>query len=764
MGEIIRHNQASFTAGELSPRLYGRVDLKFYQNGLYNCTNMVPFEQGSITRRTGTNYVATAKSGTDNTLLVPFSFNTIQSYILEFGNLYMRVYRNRGQVIASGTTPYEMVTPWVQTDVPLLKFTQSADFLYVFHPKYPPQQITRTADNAWSIAPIVFQDGPYLNENSIAATTLSPSVLTVGSSTTITASATTGINSGAGFLATDVGRLIRIFNGTTAIWGNATITAVGSTTSVTATVNSAFGAVTATPNWSLGAWSATTGYPSVVTLFGERLYAANTTTQPDTLWGSVVGSFTNFAPTDTSGTVADDSAFTFTLNSDQVDAIYWMVATRVLFLGTSGSEWSVSGGSFGSTAPITPTNVVVLRQTNYGARPQGQAQRINNKVLFATRTGRRFFKAEYQFSSDSYIANNLTQYANHITGIDGINYFDVKNEPDTEVWACRVNGGLITLTYNPDEGVVGWAEHILGGSFNGGIAQTRSVAVIPSPDLSIDDVWLLVKRTVNGQTVQFVEYIGNDYLPVNLIPDEAYFVDAGLTYNGYYASSVTLTSAALGATTITAANAVFASTDVGKVFKDGKGGLATITAFTSSTILVATVTSVLSGTSYAQNAWSLGAINFSGVLHLENTICSVLGDGADLPQVTISNTGTFTLDNYYSRVAVGLPYVSQIITLPVEEQLPMTQQGMFRRVVRVHIRYYNSVGLTFYADGQGQQPQVVDFRTGSQNVGMAIPLYQGILTRNPPSGYDKDGRLVVQSPSTLPMTILCITQEVDLGG
>ena len=165
--------KSNFSAGELSPRMVGRVDLDKYYQGCDTLENFLIYPQGGIYRRPGTRFVAIAKNPTDDIHLIPFRFSSIQNYVLEMGNLYTRFYRNGGQIQSAGN-PVELVTPYAVADTALLKWAQSADTLYLAHSTYAPQKITRTSDTAWNIQRIDFLDGPYQDANLITTAKLQP--------------------------------------------------------------------------------------------------------------------------------------------------------------------------------------------------------------------------------------------------------------------------------------------------------------------------------------------------------------------------------------------------------------------------------------------------------------------------------------------------------------------------------------------------------------------------------------------------------------
>jgi hypothetical protein len=515
----------NFTAGELSPKLYGRVDISKYANGVQTMTNMLVQKHGPAARRGGTYYAATVKTSADATRLLPFEFSVTQAYILEFGDQYIRFYKNYGQITSGPfdgvfsiefdkTGAYEIATPYAASDVFELVITQSADVLYIAHEDYAPRKLSRTGDTNWTLTEIDFFDGPY-NATNTSTTTLALSGTT--GSVTVTASANT-------FASTDVGRSIR-WRDPASNWTWLEITAYTSATQVTATIrgeNASAG--TATENWRLGAFSDTTGYPAVVTFFEQRLVWGATTERPQSMFFSVSADYENYAPTERDGTVIDDNGFVYTIATDQVNVIRWMRAGRVLSVGTAGGEFIVSQGD--TNNPISPTNTRVVRQTTFGSA-QVTPPQVGNSVLFLQRASRKVREYVYQFETDAYTAPDLSILAEHITE-GGVIDMAYQQEPDSIVWMVRSDGTLLGMTYERAQDVVGWHKHTIGGSN----AKVKSVAVIPSEDGTRDDLWLIVERTVNGATVQHVEFMTAGLPEGATTTTQATFLDSMLTYSG----------------------------------------------------------------------------------------------------------------------------------------------------------------------------------------------------------------------------------------
>ena len=337
----------NFTAGELSPRLDGRNDLSKYPAGCKKLENIVIYPHGAAARRPGTQFISEVKTSSAKTRLIPFEFSTTQTYVLEFGNQYMRVYKDKGRVETSPGTAFEISTPYLTAELFDIKFAQSADVMYLTHPSHPTKKLSRTGHTAWTLTTVNFTNGPFLDSN-ISTTTLQPSG--TSGSVTITASAST-------FVSTDVDRLVRIGDGI------AKITNFGSATSVTATTSTNFANTNAVTDWSLGAFSNTTGHPSCVTFFEQRLVFAATLNNPQTIYFSKSGDYENM-DANIGGTVADDDAIVYTIASNQVNAIRFLSPTRTLIIGTAGGEFAVYGG--GDNDAITPTNIIIKKQSNFG--------------------------------------------------------------------------------------------------------------------------------------------------------------------------------------------------------------------------------------------------------------------------------------------------------------------------------------------------------------------------------------------------------------
>ena len=508
----------NFTGGELSPRLDGRNDLQKYSTGCKTLENMIIFPHGSAARRSGTQFVAEVKDSTKETRLIPFEFSTTQTYILEFGNQYIRFYKDDGQILSSGS-PYEISSPYLEAELFDIKFAQSADVMYICHPNHAARKLARTGHTSWTLTEVDFQNGPFMDHN-ISTTTLTPSHTSVGSSGNLTLSSTTGVNDDQGWLSTDVGRLVHFKD------GHYKITSVTSTTVAVATSIVAPSSGSADTDFALGSFSDTTGHPSCVTFFEQRLVFAATLSQPQTIFFSKSGDYENMDD-NYHGTVADDDAIIYTIASNQVNAIRFMTATRTLIIGTAGGEFAVSGGSVDNA--ITPTNILIKKQSNNGAA-NVDALAVGNATLFLQRAKRKLRELAYNFDVDGYVAPDLTILAEHISE-GGFKQLSYQQEPNQIIWCVRNDGQLVGLTYQREQQVVAWHRHIFGGN-----AVCESVATIPT-DNSEYQTWVINKRTIDGSTKRYVEYLHN--YDFDETDDTSFnFLDSQLEYDGSPATTI----------------------------------------------------------------------------------------------------------------------------------------------------------------------------------------------------------------------------------
>ena len=168
-------SQVSFAAGELAPSLYGREDLAKYAVGLRTLKNFTVHPHGGVSNRAGMRFAAEAKYADKAVRLAPFEYSDAESYLLEFGDKYVRFYKDGAQLMKDGAA-YELSTPYLEDELPALSFAQSADVLFIVHPNHPPMELARYSDTDWTLEKFAFKGGPYRTMNSTDTTVALSSV------------------------------------------------------------------------------------------------------------------------------------------------------------------------------------------------------------------------------------------------------------------------------------------------------------------------------------------------------------------------------------------------------------------------------------------------------------------------------------------------------------------------------------------------------------------------------------------------------------
>jgi hypothetical protein len=698
----------NFNSGEWSPMLAARVDLKKYSAACQLLENFILLPYGGVIRRPGTQYLGAAKFADKRCRLVGFNFSVTTNFILEFGNLYVRFWTNGVQVMTPGnpTVPLEQTTPYLEADISKIQYCQINDLMYMTHPNYPPQKLTRIADDNWTFAEVAFKWPCLLEENS-KNITITPSATSGSISLTASAAvfeagdvgstwqighnmagasqtyievalgATTGTSAPlrvrgpwsfttygtwSGLITinrtiyeTGVAEVIRTYansvdgqrNVATSgnedkdcslqlffytqgsagssnpigrlefsnakVYGLVKITGYTSPTSVTGTVTWGLAQTTATTFWSQSAFSERQGFPRTVCLHEQRLVFGGTKRKPLSLHGSQIDDYENFQR----GSLADQ-AYLFNLAANESNPIQWMITQQKLLLGTAGDEWSV--GPQNEDNAMGPGNINAEKQSNFGSSYL-QAKVVNEVVLFCQRQGKKLRELTFSFEKDGWVAPDLTLLGAHIAG-SGFRETAFCQQPDAVFWCINNEGHLVGMTYERDQQVVGWHRHSTQGIF-------ESVATIYGGDLA-DEVWLSIKREINGTDVRYIERFDPNFRPTFEAEDKV---------NYWYL-------------------------DCAKRATSGTPG---------STV--------------------------AGLDHLEGATVGVLGNGANQPTRVVS-AGQISLQEPVTTVLVGLPYTSQVT--PMNINIPSqdgTTQGRKVRIHQMTARFYKSLTCQFSSNG-----------------------------------------------------------------
>lgn len=813
--------QTNFSAGEISPRLFARVDVAKYANGCYELDNFIVQRFGGIKKRGGTQYIASTKTAAKKARVVPFIFSVTQAYILEFGDLYVRFYTNGGRVEVA-SVPVEVATPWNENEIFDLQFAQSADVLYITHPNHAPRTLSRTSATTFVLDTIDFKDGPYLELNT-SSTTLTPAgrgaynptmsannapapnvvasadasadawkvfdenpdtlYSSIGATTgwiettngfpdvvdaywiqasstgsvidtpvnwtfegwtgtawvvldtrqgengwtrsqrryfsfinevdytkyrfkwtatdggadsriaelglhqqaedqtafNLTASSVTGINDGTGFQTTDGGRPIRLL-GSDGKWRWARIITRTSTTVVTIQLYvHALPDKTPISNWQLGAWSADTGFPAAVGFFNGRLCFARTATQPQTVWMSVVDDFTNFGISDP---LQDDDAITATIASDSLNEIKWIAEGTDLFVGTTAAIRTI--GPTSASAAFSPTNIRQKRETNFGAS-KVQPVRVGTTALYSGYYRKDIREIAFSFEVNGYVSQDLSILSEHIP--NDVKQIAYAQNPDSVVWAVDDNGALFGMTYERDQEVIAFHTHSIGGTS----VTVESVATIPGT--ASDEVWFVVRRTVNGSAVRYIERLHeglSDTIELGL----GRYLDSFLTYVG--PATTTLT----------------------------------------------------------------------GLSHLEGQSVFTWGTGFKQGPFTVTAGQITGIPTPVVNVSVGLPYTSTMQTLsPEAAARGGTAQTRLGRISEVFLRLNRSMGGTVGPADGTQEP--LDYTQSTDNdgaYGTGLALFSGDVRVPIAMEWGRQKRIKIVHSDPSPFHVLGLITEIRVSG
>ena len=692
--------QTNFTAGQLSARLHGRVDVNKYNNGLKTQKNAYSLPHGGVVRRGGFNYVAEAKGVASGSELV--ANGTFASNITGWTNKSV----GSGSSIAHATNLMNIVSVdannygWAEDEITTVagrRYVMS----FVIGTGAINVQIGTTTGGVDILASTSYAVGTHTIE-----------FIALSTSTFIGFKHTTGATHTLDTVSVKVAtqdakvRLVRFEFSITQAYilefgnlylrvykdngqihtGGAPVEVV--TPFTTAQVFDLYFAQSADTLYiahpshaprkltrtSDIAWTLATltfvsapadfvagvgDYPRCVTFFEERLYWAGTDNKPQTIWASKSGDFLNM----NQGTGLDDESVAFTLATDDVNVIRWMKASDVLLIGTVGGEFKLHG----SGNPVTPSNVRVVQETKYGSSTVTPIT-SGRAVLFNQRATKKIRQMIFDLNVEGFVAPDLTILAEDITG-GGLTHMAYQQEPDSIVWAVRADGVLLGLTYQRDQQVVAWHQHPVGGTN----AEVESVAVIPSADGKTDELWASIKRTIAGVTVRTIEYLNNSI-----------YVDSGLQYSG----SPTATLSGLG--------------------------------------------------------------------HLEGQTVQVLGDGAVFPNQTVTG-GSITLSDTVSAASVGLAYATELATLAPE--VPQTDGASFGKKKswnRIILNLYQTLGISV------NDKQLV-FRTGGDPMDSAPPLFTGQFDITNLGWKEADTSITIKQEQPLGMTLISITGEMSVN-
>lgn len=528
---MTRYTQRSFTGGELSPALYARNDLAKYAIGLKTLKNGFVRAEGCISNRPGLELICEVKNSAKKVRLIPFSFNTEQTYIIELGDKYARFIKDASQIVQQEdeNIKVEIITPYEEEDLFNIKYAQNADVLTLCHNNYLPAELSRYSHENWELKQITFQpqisppqtltaswkggnENPYtyyyvvtaVKKDSYEESNRSAEVSVKGE-----IESSWGVNEyiTINFSAVENAVEYNIYRKVNGIFAY-----VGTTSTTTFVDEKIEPDLTSTAPIFTNPFE-NENNPACVNYFQQRKVFACLKNSPQQLVASQTSTNNNF---NISRPLNSTDSINLTLSEREVNEIRHIIAMNDLILLTSGGEWKLNGadGAFCASSSLAASP-----QSFYGCSHVPPVV-SGNMILFAQSGGSVIRDLGYTYVSDSYDGEELSIFASHL--FEGKQVVDMaySKEPYRILWCVMSDGSVNALTYNKKQEVTGWHKHVTKGEF-------EAVAVIRE---GFEDVpYFVVKRKINGQTKRFIERLTSRYVEKT---QDGIFLDCALTYDG----------------------------------------------------------------------------------------------------------------------------------------------------------------------------------------------------------------------------------------
>lgn len=820
----------SFSAGEISPELHVRADLQKFSIGVKECTNFFVKPEGGAYNRPGFRFVAEIKdSSQDGVRLIPFRFNTEQTYVLETGDQYIRFVTNGGQVLDSGSLVYEVATPYALTDIERIQYTQSADVMTWVHPNYPITEVSRLDNDDWSVDTV--------NYGTTVSAPTNVSAVTVGTASTsddktyeyVVTAVRGGVESQASTSKTITMDAQSVTWGAKVNWsppvGGADYYNVYKAEVVGSGIYGWIGETESTwfDDYNIGP-DMTEGTPlfrdplsqfELTVSDGSALFigqmivgqTSNATAIIDDINGNditvkdvtgvfqsgetivetsfslsfsgITGSFSvgETVTGSTSGATATVKQF-FYINDVEVGEIFSLLEVENIS-GTFQDGEVLTGGTSGATATVdssgSSVNVTISSITfsNYPSTVAYYQQRIlfastysEPQTFYTTRTGNyKDFRTSSPTQDDDAItftiADNQVNEVRHIVSMG--------------ILMALTSGGVWKITEGENEvltpasvGAKKQTEH--GASWVKPLLVGDSVLYVQEQGTRIRDlIYTFEKDKYQGNDVtKFARHLFKEFEIIDWAyqdePDNIVWAVRsdgkllGLTYNAleqvmaWHVHETDGEFESVACVREGNGNALYAiiKREINGETKryiermDDRHDSQAIDSFY-----------VDSGLTYE----GVPADDISGLDHLEGKDVAVLADGHVVNNMTVSG-GSITLPYEASKVQVGLPYTSRIVTLRFDH-MEASSIAKNKRSDKLSLRFINSRGG--WVGQEGRQIDEIKWREQSDNY-EEIPLKTQDIDRPLSQGWSKDACIVIEQRDPLPMGILGIQPKVTMGG
>ncbi len=773
----------SFAGGELSPEMFGRLQDVKYQTGVAKLRNFIPLTQGPIRNRQGFKLVRETKHSDKKSRLFPFIFSVEQTVVIELNVDCFRFYHDGGILLDGNGDIYEVeiiaAMQYTEDELFDIHYVQSNDIITFVHPKHEPAILKRIGVTNWAFVnesyPIKI--GAVLNmsesveppenighsyyykvmgldslRNEGEPETSDPVDANFGLSDTYVnlswdklTAATKGYN------------IYRSANGPKGIFGfihTIPQPSVGST--VTMSDYDDYIDFSITPTISDNEFKSIGNYPAAVSYFEQRKCFGGTNLSPQKIWMTNTGTEYTFNHHKSS---QDDDRIEFQIAARELNSIRHIVPLSTLILLTESCEWRVR--SINSDA-LTPKSFSVQTQSYVGSS-NIQPVIINNSMIYVANRGQHLRELGYNWQSAGFVSNDVSLRSTHL--FENINIVDISymKTPDSIIWCVTNEGKLIGFTYVPEQQIGSFHHHDTQGEF-------ESCTVVSEGNE--DHLYVIVKREINGSLKRFVERMSSRFFSKK---EDAYFVDCGIYHDNKTQTKGTFTFETTSNWNIDSVHTIiftdaiftqsFSSYDEDEIIfwteTNIKITLKIINITFANGASVRTDKEIpISVRTIAISNWAMANNEFSGLEHLENEIVSILADGAVIPKQRVTNN-KIILQKPAIILSVGLPYESDVQTLPLIVQIEAFSQSRTKDINYAYVRIESSSGLWI---GPDENHLVEAVQRTSESYGEPVDLKSKDVKILISPKWQTYGQVYIRQQDPLPINIISFVLDVTIGG
>lgn len=759
----------SFAGGEVTPEFWGQIGDAKFQTGLAVCRNMIVLPHGPVANRSGFAYVNAVKTPAKRTRIIPFTFSTTQTMVLEFGDQYVR-FHTGGATLLSGGVPYEVATPYLEADLFDIHYVQSADVLTLVHPNYAPRELRRLSSTSWTLIAISF----------------TPLLTTPGAPSLTATLATTPTN-----LTTYSYKVSGV--GLTGLEESppSSVGVASTSASISAVTNASPGVLTTGVHNLVVGQSVNVSGVLGMTALNVNNYTINTVPSTSSMTLALAG-----VPVDTTAFGAYTSGGVVT-SSQVVNNLFQTGAFNTITWGSTGATlYNVYKQSNGLYGYIGQTDGLTFKDdnitANLGKTPPIVANPFIGAGLYPGAVSyfeqRRCFAGSINEPQNLRMTRSGTEsnmtYSIPVRDDDAINVRVAAREANTIRHIVPLTN-LVLLTAAAEWRVT---------SVNSDAITPTSISVKPQSYVGANNVQpVIVNNNIiygaarGGHLREMAyQYQAGGYVTGDLSLRAPHLVDGLNIVDMAYAKApqpliwmISSNGKLLGLTYVP-------EQQIGAWHQHDTDGLfesCCVVAEGDEDVLYVVVKRLINSTwtRYVERmrtrlfatpfdaffvdsgATYSGApvTTISGLSWLEGKTVSILGDGAVFPQKVVTG-GAITLEQACSKVQVGLQITADVQTLPLSAQIDAAYgQGRPKNINRAWPRVYKSSGV-FAGPSLTQLVRAKQRTVEPYGSAPDLKIDEMEITLEP--SWQSGGQIYIRQSDPLPLTLISLTVEAALGG